>query len=277
MRLKNTPRSKIRIVSILIKIFVRAIPASILEILEMRVQQSMGKGWGAQSIEMEPILAIDQLKKNFPGIYNPIVFDVGANVGGWTQGALKDKDIRVVCFEPSRVAFEILTKKFAKNERVRLENVALGGSKRSANLYSDSPGSSLSSLSNRDLKHLDIQFNSIETVKVVTLESWCMANNVVPDILKLDVEGFEIEVLSGSGEILKEIKLIQMELGGCNIDTRTYFHDYWNILDPIGFSFLRLSPRGLIEIPKYSESLETFTTTNYFAINKRKANLGLFL
>lgn len=263
-------RRTMRVASILIKIFVNLIPKSQLEIFEMRIQQTMGKGWGAQSIKTEPTCAVQLLRKYFPKIKEPVLFDVGANIGKWTEGALSESDVKVICFEPSQSAFEILVKKFALNDRVSVVNIALGGSNRIANLYSDTPGSSLSSLSKRNLNHLDIEFNTMEIVEVKTLDNWVKDHKILPDILKLDVEGFEFEVLSGSTETISEIKVIQLEFGGCNIDTRTFFADYWDLLKNLEFTFFRLTPRGLIHVSRYSESLETFTTTNYYAVNSRK-------
>ena len=245
------------------------IPTRQLDVFEMRVQQAMGKGWGAQSVTVEPISALELLSKHYPKITNPVLFDVGANVGNWTEGALVQNHMKVICFEPSSKSYETLVAKFASDARVRVENLALGASNHSARLFSDSPGSSLSSLTKRNLDHLGIEFNSTEVVEVVTLDTWVRCNQIFPDILKLDVEGYEMHALLGSTDILTKIKVIQLEFGGCNIDTKTFFADYWNLLKKLQFNFYRLTPRGLKEISKYSENLETFTTTNYFAV---KAN-----
>ena len=45
------------------------------------------------------------------------------------------------------------------------------------------------------------------------------------DLLKLDVEGHELYLLSAK-KFISKISVIQFEFGGCNIDTRTYFRDF---------------------------------------------------
>ena len=43
------------------------------------------------------------------------------------------------------------------------------------------------------------------------------------DIAKLDIEGHELQALTGFGAALSACRVIQFEFGGCNIDTRTFF------------------------------------------------------
>jgi hypothetical protein len=65
---------------------------------------------------------------------------------------------------------------------------------------------------------------------------------------------------------LAELKIVQFEFGGSNIDTRTFFQDYWYLFTDLNFAIFRISPKGLIRINAYAETDETFSTTNYIAI-----------
>ena len=49
------------------------------------------------------------------------------------------------------------------------------------------------------------------------------------DLLKLDVEGHELEVLRGGVRMFaqRRVKMVSFEFGGCNIDSRTYFRDFY--------------------------------------------------
>jgi hypothetical protein len=89
--------------------------------------------------------------------------------------------------------------------------------------------------------------NHEETVRLRTLESWSLSSGINDiDVLKLDVEGHEMDVLRGAGETLRRVRVIQWEFGGCNIDTRTYFQDFWYFLTEAGFKISRLGPRGAL-------------------------------
>lgn len=117
--------------------------------------------------------------------------------------------------------------------QVSIIPLALGSESKVMTLYADTPGSGLASLSKRRLQHFGIELKHHEEVKVTTLDVWIQSNEVKPDFLKLDIEGFELFALQGGLEELESIKVIQFEFGGSNIDTRTFFrtlvlaYKYW--------------------------------------------------
>ncbi len=66
-------------------------------------------------------------------------------------------------------------------------------------------------------------------VKLSTLDSYCKNKNITQiDFLKMDIEGNEYKALLGACEMIENgaINSIQIEFGGCNVDSRTYFKDY---------------------------------------------------
>ena len=87
--------------------------------------------------------------------------------------------------------------------------------------------------------------------------------------MKIDVEGHELDVLKGFGDLIVKTKLVQFEFGGTNIDTRTFFQDFWYFFTKKNFRIYRISPKGKILINKYDEKHEYFLTTNYIAVNNR--------
>ena len=77
-----------------------------------------------------------------------------------------------------------------------------------------------------------------------------------------------MEVLNGFGDLIFNTRLIQFEFGGCNIDTKTYFQDFWYYFLDKNFLIYRITPRGPKLLNFYNEIDEFFLTTNYVAINK---------
>ena len=63
------------------------------------------------------------------------------------------------------------------------------------------------------------------------------------------------------------IDYIQFEFGGCNIDSRTYFQDFFYALDP-KYQLHRMVRNGLVPIKRYRETQEIFMTTNFLAISR---------
>ncbi len=90
----------------------------------------------------------------------------------------------------------------------------------------------------------------------------------MPNVLKMDVEGHELEVLLGSTQLLDNIEIIQFEMGGTNISSRTYFLDFWLFFRDKPFNLYRVGPRGLHRIDSYSEIDEIFLITTFFAIRE---------
>jgi len=196
-----------------------------------------------------------------------VVLDVGANLGAWTVQALPALPMaRIHSFEPSRVACGRLTTALSANPRVCVHNVALSDADGTATLYANELGSPLGSLTKRRLDHLGLEFLYEEQVTTRTMESWSSSVGIrAVDVLKLDVEGHELSVLRGAGQLLDGMRVIQFEFGGCNIDTRTYLQDFWYFLTAAGFRVYRLGPRGLRALDSYRERDECFSTTNFFA------------
>jgi hypothetical protein len=90
----------------------------------------------------------------------------------------------------------------------------------------------------------------------------------VPNLIKIDVEGHELDVLKGGLNTLAIAQVIQFEFGGCNIDTQTFFQDFWYLFAEAGFAIYRVSRDRPIHISQYSEADECFRTTNFLAVKK---------
>lgn len=202
-----------------------------------------------------------------------VIFDVGANVGNYTKAItdiFSDSNYHLYCFEPSAKTFEILANNLSKSEKVSLINLGMSNKESKQILYTDNDGSGMASLTKRNLEYRNIHMDKSEEVNLTTIDIFCKQNKINQiDFLKLDIEGFELDALNGGIKMINRdaIKYIQFEFGGCNIDTRTYFKDFFFFLKE-KYSIYRVLQDGLIEIPEYHEVHEQFNTTNYFAINK---------
>jgi FkbM family methyltransferase len=233
--------------------------------IELDMKNIQGKGKGGESVSAEVTAAISFLSKF--NISEPVIFDVGANVGLYSQAILNQiPNSKVFAFEPSQTSRKILENRFLNDSRVTVIPFALGSEVASRTLWSDQAGSGLASLTKRRLEHFNIDFNYAEEVQVTTLDTWAKSQKEKPDFIKMDVEGHELDVLDGGRDVLSSVRVIQFEFGGCNIDTRTYFQDFWYFFQAHGFSLYRITPKGPIQIVKYSEEDECFNTTNYLAV-----------
>lgn len=233
--------------------------------IELDMKQSQGKGYGTSSVYLEAQLALTALSNL--GIANPIILDIGANIGTYSQAVLKlCPGAKIYAFEPSSVARLQLQQRFISNPQVKIYPYAVSDAVGTSILWSDIAGSGLGSLSRRKLEHFGITFDHQEDIQLMTLDDWNLEVGIQPDFVKIDVKGHELKVLNGARLLLKSVKVVQFEFGGCNIDTRTYFQDFWYFFSQANFKIFRIGPSGLIEILTYSENDECFLTTNYLAI-----------
>lgn len=241
------------------------LPKSVLIAAETQAQMAQGKGWGAATTEQEAAATLNCLPSTMRR--DPTVLDVGANIGNWTAAFISIcPEANIYAFEPMSASASKVSKRFSDNTRVRVINAAVGRSSGVAELWADQSGSSLASLTRRRLEHYGTNFDFSEEVDVVTLDEWCEQERVVPVILKIDVEGHELDVLAGAVSTMSSIRVIQFEFGGCNIDTRTFFQDFFYFFQEAGFNIHRLTPAGLVGVPSYREQDESFRTTNYIAV-----------
>ena len=128
------------------------------------------------------------------------IFDVGSNKGQFVSlivGGLSDISFYVHAFEPSRQTYDSLSANVKGYSNVLLNNFGLGKENDESELFYDKIGSGLASLTKRRLDHFGIDFRYSEKVKIQTLDDYCKNQNVQNiDLLKLDVEGHELDVLN---------------------------------------------------------------------------------
>jgi len=201
------------------------------------------------------------------------IFDVGANNGQFLHLVLNNIEVdnfSVHCFEPSQAAFKRLNESCGDDVRITLNNIAVGKEKGNAVLYFDNSGSGLASLTKRRLDHFGIDFNKSEKVASTTIDNYC-AENAIGHIhlLKVDIEGHELDVFAGAKTMFdqRSIDIVTFEFGGCNIDTRTFFQDFWYFFKEVNMKLFRITPSGyLYAIESYKEIDEQFRTVNYIAV-----------
>ena len=128
------------------------------------------------------------------------VIDVGAWCGTWAK-AIEPFARKVIAFEPDKTHFECLQRNCTINCTPRME--AVGAQLQEVSLTEDNFTQAK-------------RVNEKGNIRMITLDH--MAYEDV-DMIKIDVEGYELEVLKGATKTLESVKYLMIEL---NNNTKKY-------------------------------------------------------
>jgi FkbM family methyltransferase len=153
------------------------------------------------------------------------LIDVGSHKGEFLQIFTSVSSIKIFfCFEPQKLAFNVLKKKFKKNKKIKTFNYALGNRNHKKKLYLSNL-TSTTSLAKFNKDSLYLKFKNLLTgdnnnkrnggdgylINIKTLDKVFKNISLKKTLLKIDVEGYEIYVLKGALKKIKEITYILIE------------------------------------------------------------------
>ena len=147
--------------------------------------------------------------------------DVGAHKGEFLSYILSLNYKKIYCFEPQRKIFKILYKNFKNKKNIQIFNLGLAH-KNSKIIFYENKLTSTSTFSRSKnttfskIKNLILNSNNSYIdkypINVKTLDKIFINKKIFNIFLKIDVEGFELNVLKGAKKILsKKVKFILIE------------------------------------------------------------------
>jgi FkbM family methyltransferase len=221
-----------------------------------------GTGW---DIESEARVA-----SHFIYTQSPILMDVGANFGSWSTSMLRyfPDCSRLLMIEPQARCIQALNEiRFPRKDIIP---AAVSDRSGDATLFSAQPGWGAASLFERRDSYFSALPQTGTAVAATTLDAIIEGMELSTiDFMKMDIEGGELFALKGADRSLERrvINAFSFEFGSGNLNSRTFFRDFWDLLSPNGFVIYRILPGGrLFQIREYYEDIEYFRgVTNYVA------------
>lgn len=206
---------------------------------------------------------IELLKKHIK--QNDTVLDIGANIGFYAtilSDIVGEKGL-VHCFEPDSKNFEHLKKTTANFKNIKINNKAVGPKTEKLKIYTSK---------NLNVDHRTYkpeEYDKEIEIDAVSIDDH-LASNPKVDLIKMDIQGFEMQAIQGMQTILdknKDIKLISefwpygLKKAGSSLT------EYFNFLVNKGFTCYLLEKNSLekLSIDKV-RSLEPLGEEHYFNI-----------
>ncbi|HVY70482.1 MAG TPA: FkbM family methyltransferase, partial [Verrucomicrobiae bacterium] len=131
-----------------------------------------------------------------------LVFDIGANVGAKAE-RFAAEGAKVICFEPQPNCVATLRNKFTGRSSITVVSAGLAAAKGNLELSICSAANTISTFSSewKQGRFSDYRWDEKVTVPVMTLDE-AIQTYGRPRYAKIDVEGFELEVLRGLSQIV---------------------------------------------------------------------------
>jgi FkbM family methyltransferase len=208
--------------------------------------------------------------RRFARLPNPSVFDVGANVGQYSNQLKRlCPGARIWAFEPHPDSFKFLASEAAKFGYTAI-NLGLSDKPGHRTLYdyASASGSPHASLDREVIETVHHSDSIGIDVKVTTIDEHLASSGTDRlDLLKIDAEGHELAILRGASDAIasKRIDVIQFEFNEMNVINRVFLRDFYQVLE--GFSFYRMVVDGLAPLGTYrARTHELFFGHNIVAI-----------
>ena len=166
-----------------------------------------------------------EIKKIFSNKSQISIIDVGAHKGEYILNILKNFKVKQgYCFEPNPSVFRILQNNIKNKKNIEFINFGVSNSsgKIKFNVNIESSSSSINNLNEKSnyYKKKFYLLNFLNTsnvtkvidIEVLTLDNFMKKKGIIQiDLLKIDTEGYEMQVLKGLQDKIKKIKLIHFE------------------------------------------------------------------
>jgi FkbM family methyltransferase len=147
------------------------------------------------------------------GFESSIIVDGGAHIGNWTKTVSKFfPNSKFILIEPNPLVYSKIKKNLPNNLEYTVMDKALGAEKGylELNLWegidSDLTGSSL-------CEHVRGEATKKIKCEIIQLDSIIDIYRQVPNLVKLDLQGYEINALQGAKEALKKSEIMIIEFG----------------------------------------------------------------
>ena len=203
-----------------------------------------------------------------------VCLDIGANIGNYSKLLINKTNAKIYAFEPLEKSFDELKKiKEKHKDRFFIEKLALGnedGIKKISSANDKSEKASfeknldkLSFIDKDNLREFDVSIKKLDSLNFFDSHSKV-------DFLKIDVEGYEYEVLLGGKKFIdfNSPKFIQIEINWHQLFKKITLYEFSKLLKD--YDIFKILPHGknLVFIDPSRPENNIFHLSNFVFIRK---------
>lgn len=188
--------------------------------LQKELEERIEKG---EVFPLQHIHRSIRLAKKIPD-QNFIILDIGGGIGASLNlyNKLFPKN-KIIVFEPILDNYKSIKSKFANFSNIEVCNIAVGNenSKKQINVANRITSSSLFPLAaepdSNFYNEKSLGQNRIESIEIVRLDDFLVKYPNEIGIMKIDVQGYEMNVLQGAELILKRTNIVLLEVNNHDV------------------------------------------------------------
>ena len=171
------------------------------------------------------------------------IIDIGANQGQFSEKMrILFPESKIISFEPLKEAYQILKKNFINDKNYEVYNIALGNNKGVVEIEKNeySPSSSLLEMNLAHKNNFDFAINTEKVeINIDLLDNIIKPSDIErPSLMKIDVQGYEDQVINGSTNTLKNIDIIICEMSYLELyKNQILFDKLYETFISLGFSY----------------------------------------
>ncbi|MEK6637505.1 MAG: FkbM family methyltransferase [Pseudomonadota bacterium] len=202
------------------------------------------------------------------------VWDVGANLGNWSQYALdaaRDSGCEIIidAFEPAPDTFQHLLGRFGDNASVKLHQVAMSSEPGTGKMNIAGSKAGTNALVREDHSDGNLIDVTIITGDIFSTEQ---AYEFI-DLIKIDAEGHDLSVISGMSSLLAagKVSVVQFEYNHLWLFTGASLARVFDTVKNWPYDVARVTSDGLEIFPRWNPEMDRFFECNYALVRRPAA------
>lgn len=210
-----------------------------------------------------------QIEKTYKQFFidpkKPIIIEVGAGAGTMLDGYIREyPNPTIYAFEPMKVSFLFLENRYKNKNNVNVYPYALGNRNGKVKFNLNSRDIASSTQERTPAMAETFKTEQVTTIDCARLDDLNFVDALDRiDLLNIITEGSELDVLEGSVDVLKRVRVVTVQVFMTEIYTdQVYYYDVDKFLREKGFSIFKFYDAAMVQTGQLARCIWCYINTN---------------